>query len=171
MNDQAQLHTLEGLGAAVLVTMTILIITQSTVVVTPQSEMFMQVDLKQTASDTLTILDVAPQIAIQHNLTECVASYNVSTEATLLGGELEILDEGLSAILADTMYNVDLAYMDNGNLTVKHVVINGMPTDNSVVARRLVTLYNSTVTNSGGTWDIADGDLLVVEVRLTAWQT
>ncbi|MEA1985556.1 MAG: hypothetical protein U9N13_07910 [Euryarchaeota archaeon] len=171
MNDQAQLHTLEGLGAAVLVTMTVLIITQSAVVVTPQSEMFMQVDLEQTASDTLTILDIAPQIAVQNNLTECVASYNVSTEATLLGGELDILDEELSEMLADTMYNVDLAYVNNGNLTVKHVVANGMPTDNSVIARRLVTLDNATVTNSGGTWDIADGDLLVVEVRLTAWQT
>ena len=171
MNDKAQLHTLEGLGAAFLVTMTIFIITQSTVVVTPQSEMFMQVNLKQIASDTLTILDIAPQTAVQNNLTECVASYNMSTEATLQGGGLDVLDDELSEILTNIMYNVDLAYVNNGNLTVKRVVVNGMPTDNSVVAHRLVTLYNSTVTNSGGTWDIAEGDLLVVEVRLTAWQT
>jgi len=170
MNDKAQLHTLEGLGAAVLITLTILIIIQSTVIVTPQSEMFMQVNLGQIASDTLTILDIAPQIAIQNNLTKCVASYNVSNESTLNGWKLDILDDELSEVLTDIMYNVDFAYVNNGNLTVKHVVVNGMPTDNSAVARRLVTLYNSTVTNSGGTWDIDNSDLQVVEVRLTVWQ-
>lgn len=169
MNEEAQIHTIEGLAAATLITMTVLLITQSTVIITPQTELSMGVQLQQMASDALTVLDVAPATAIQYNLTECVAGWNMS-EATPQTGSLQTLDTELSKLLPDTPYNVDFAYVENNNLTVKHVIIHGAPTDNSVTARRLVTLYNSTVADAGGAWSIQEGELLLVEVRLTAWQ-
>jgi hypothetical protein len=73
--------------------------------------------------------------------------------------------------LKDISYNIDFAYVENnGNFTVKHAIIHGEPIENSVVATRLVTLYNSTVTTAGGSWNISSNDLKVVEVRLIAWQ-
>lgn len=169
MDNKAQIHTLEGFAAAALITLTILYITQSVVIITPQTELSTDVQLKQIVSDALTGLDVSPATAIQYNLAECVANWNMS-EATPLGGNLKVLSDELSGLLTGILYNVDFAYVENGSLTVKHVIIHGAPTDNSVVARRLVTLKNSTVADAGGTWNIPQDELLLVEVRLTAWQ-
>ena len=44
------------------------------------------------------------------------------------------------------------------------------PVENSVVATRLVTLYNSTVTEANGSWNLSSNDVKVVEVRLIAWR-
>ena len=169
MDNKAQIHTLEGFAAAALITFTVLYITQSVVIVTPQTELTTDVQLKQTASDALTGLDISPPTAIQYNLTECVASWNMN-ESTPLGGNLKVLSDEISGLLTGILYNVDFAYVKNGSLTVKHIIIHGIPTDNSVVARRLVTLKNSTVADAGGAWIISQDGLLVVEVRLTAWQ-
>ena len=39
INDKAQIHTLEGFVAAVLMIMTLILITKSALIVTPQSEL------------------------------------------------------------------------------------------------------------------------------------
>jgi len=169
VNDEAQIHTIEGFAAATLITMTVMLITQSAVIITPQTELSLEVQLQQTASDALTVLDIAPATAIQYNLTECVAGENMS-EATPQGGNLQNLDRELSKLLPDLHYNVDFAYVNNNSITLKHAIIHGTPAEHSVVAKRLVTLYNSTVEEAGGAWSIQQDELLVVEVRLTAWQ-
>ena len=176
MNDKAQLHTLEGLAAAVLMTMTVLMITSSTMMVTPQNEMAIDVQLKQMASDALTVIDIVPNSSAQsnttpilHNLTACVASWNMA-EATYPANTLENLENGLSYLLPDVLYNVDLAYVENGNIAQKKVIIKGSPGKNVVVARRFVTLTNQTVSDMNGTWNLDDDELRVVEVRMTAWK-
>jgi len=167
MNDRAQIHTIEGFAASALMVMTLMLVINSTSIIAPYADV--EVELQQKAYDALTILDTAPTTAIEYNLTECVAMWNMS-EATPNGGNHQILDSELSELLPDIMYNVDFAYVENGNITIKHVIIHGIPSDNSVVARRLVTLYNSTVEGAGGAWVIPQDGLLVVEVRLTAWK-
>ncbi len=170
MNDKAQLHTLEGLGAAVLMTMTILLITQSSIIVSPQSETFMEVQLSQTAGDALTVLDVAPDTAIAYNLTECVASFNLSEPATLQSGGIPVLNEELETLLPGILFNVDLIHTNGINITVTPAVVNGRPIEEAITTRKLVTLSNSTVSCCGGTWNINDTQIKVVEVRLTAWK-
>lgn len=174
MNDKAQLHTLEGLAAALLMTLTILTITQSAMIITPQNELVMDVQLKQMASDALTVLDSAPEATIRNDLTECIASWD-GNEASLDANNHGMLDNELSYLLPDILYNVNIAYVTYVNATTQHltdkkVIVNGAPTENAVVARRLVSLSNSTVSSSGGAWNIADDELLIVEVRLTAWR-
>lgn len=170
MKDKAQMHTLEGLAAAILMTLTMLAVTHGATIVTPQNELAMDVHLEQIASDTLAVIDMTPDTAIQYNLTECVASWDMG-ESTGIGDNLEKLDNELEDLLPqDTQYNVDLAYLEGGNVVTKQVILNGIPNENDVVVRRLVTLSNSTVTGAGGSWNIADDDLLIVEVRLTAWK-
>ena len=169
MNDKAQLYTLEGLIAAVLVTITLLAVAQSSVVITPQTDNFLEVQMKQKINDALVILDVTPDTTIENNLTECVASWNMSTEASYGKDQLVALDNQLAIMLPDLMYNVEFAYVENSSVVVKNTVFNGAPTENSITANRLVTLSNSTVNSYGGTWMIPDDELKVVEVRLTAW--
>ncbi len=176
MNDKAQLHTLEGLAAAVLMTMTVLIITNSTMIVTPQNEMAIDVQLEQMGFDALTVIDIVPNSSAQsnttpilHNLTACIASWDMNN-ATYPANNLENLDDSLSYLLPDTLYNVDLAYFENGNLEQKRVIIKGSPGKNAVVVRHFVTLTNQTVYNMGGGWNLDNDELRVVEVRMTAWK-
>jgi len=170
MNDKAQIHTLEGFFAATLMVLTIMLITRSAVIITPQSELAMDVQLKQTADDALAILDIAPETALQYNLTELVAGWD-NVSATSQNNSLHALEFELGEQLNNTMYNVDFAYVENGDtVTVRHVIIHGAPVENSVVATRPVTLYNSTVVQQKGNWSISPNDLKVVEVRLIAWR-
>ncbi len=169
MDNRAQLHTLEGLGAAFLITMTVLTITQSSIIVSPQNEMAVNVQLEQMSYDALMVLDIAGYGSVQCNLTECVASWDM-TEATYPANELEELNEALSYLLPDVMYNVDLAYFKGDKLQVEQIVINGQPGDNAVSVKHYVTLTNHSVRSAGGGWNLAEDEIKVVEVRLTAWK-
>lgn len=169
MNDRAQIHTLEGLAAAILMTLTILAVTQGTTIVTPQNELAMDVQLEQLAHDALAIVDMTPDTAIQYNLTECVSSWDMG-ESTGVGDNLEKLDEELAYLLPGIRYNVDLVYLSSGKVVTKPVIINGIATENDVVARRLVALTNETASTMGGGWNLADDEIKIVEVRMTAWK-
>jgi len=167
MDDKAQLHTLEGVGAAVLITMTLVIITQSATVMTPQHEMMLDVQLEQMAYDALILLDTAPSSVISTNLTECVAGWDMN-ESNIQNNGLPSLDQQLSLMLPGYMYNVDLAYVQNDNLITNNVIVNGDPTEDAVTASRTIMLTN--ISAAHGAWNIALDEIKIVEVRLTLWQ-
>lgn len=169
MDDKAQLQTLEGLGTALLITMTVVIITQSATVMTPQHEMMLDVQLEQMAYDTLTLLDVAPSYAIGANLTECVAGWDMK-DATMDHNGLPYLDSELSLLLPGLLYNVDISYVQNGSLITNTTILHGYPTEGAAVARRTLMITNSTVNAAKGKWSLASDELRMVEVRLTVWQ-
>lgn len=170
MNDEAQLHTLEGLAAALLITATLLMAINYSIIASPQSEMQIDVQLKQTASDVLAILDVPSAELIDTNLTEYIAGYNKSITANLSHSAIPELDNQLSELLPGTLYNLDLAYVENGNITVSNVIVCGAPTEDAIVTRKYVVLENATVSAAGGTWNLSDDELKVVEVRLITWK-
>ncbi|WP_370574218.1 hypothetical protein [Methanomethylovorans sp.] len=169
MDDKAQLHTLEGVGAAVLITMTLVIITQSATVMTPQHEMMLDVQLEQMAYDALTLLDTAPSSVISTNLTECVAGWDMN-ESNIQNKGLRSLGKQLSLLLPGFLYNVDLAYVQNDTLITKNAIVNGDPTEDAVVASKTVMLTNLSVAAAHGAWTIASDEIKIVEVRLTLWQ-
>lgn len=171
MNETAQMHTLEGFVAAGVILMIVLLISENTMIITPQCELSMNVQLQQTATDVLNVLDIAPDSALQYNLnlTEHVTGYNLS-EPIPQNNSLKSLDIEINNLLADILYNVDFVYIDNSTITNKHVIIHGAPIENSMSASRLITLYNETVMQTGGTWNISSNNVQVVEVRLIIWQ-
>jgi hypothetical protein len=169
MSETAQIHTLEGFVAAAFMIMTVMLIAKSSVIISPQSELSMDVQLRQSAADALTVLDLATGTEFKSNLTEYVAGYNL-TESSPQSSSLKALDTDIGKLLEDTIYNVDFVYVDNNTLTIKHVITHGAPTENTAVASSFVTLYNSTVMQAGGTWNISLSDVKMVEVRLIAWQ-
>jgi len=170
MNDEAQLHTLEGLGAALLITATLLLIINFSVIATPQSEMQINVQLEQEGADALAVLDIPDSEVLAKNLTEYVAAYNSTTTVNMTQSALPQLDNQLSVLLPNTVYKVDIAYVNSGNLIIAPVIIKGTPGDNSIVTRRLVVLDNSTASVAGGDWNLNDDEIKVVEVRLTIWK-
>ncbi len=169
MDNKAQLHTLEGLGAAVLITFSVLTITQGIMVITPQNELASAVQLEQMSYDSLATLDIAQHASAQYNLTECIASWDM-TEATYPTNNLNKLDTSLAYLLPGVLYNVDIAYFKDDNLNVKKLIVNGPPGKNAVAVRHFVTLTNQTVYNMGGGWNLDNNELRVVEVRMTAWK-
>jgi hypothetical protein len=170
MNEGGQIYTLEGFVAASLMILTVVMITKSSLIITPQNELTMDVKLKQTADDAIAVIDMAPKTAFQFNLTELVAGWDLKEYNYPKSNSLKALENEMDTQLKDISYNIDFAYVENRNLTVQHAIRHGEPIENSVVATRLVTLYNSTVTKAGGSWNISSNDLKVVEVRLIAWQ-
>lgn len=172
MNEEAQIYTLEGFVAASLMIITVVMITKSSLIITPQNELTMDVKLKQTADDAIAVIDMAPKTAFQFNLTELVAGWNnvPYDYANPQNNGLNALENELDTELKYITYNINFAYIENDTFTIIPVIIHGEPIENSVVATRLVTLYNSTVATSGGSWNIPLDDLKVVEVRLIAWQ-
>ncbi|MEZ5335595.1 MAG: hypothetical protein R2741_10330 [Methanolobus sp.] len=112
-------------------------ITQSSTIVTPQNELAVDVQLEQMSSDVLTVLDIAPELSIQNNLTECVANWSLS-EANYPSNNLEMLDKNIAPLMGDTLYNVDFAYVEGSNLVVKKAIVNGQPGDNAVSVRHFV---------------------------------
>ena len=169
MNEDAQIHTLEGFFASSMIIFTVLMITKSSFIITPQSELAMDVQLKQTADDALAVLDVAPKTAFQSNLTELVAGWDMKEAPQ--NNSLQELDGELTTQLEDVIYNIDFAYIgEYNNFTIKNAIIHGKPVENSIVATRLVTLDNSTVRQANGSWNISSNDIKVVEVRLIAWR-
>jgi len=177
MNETAQMHTLEGFVAAGVILMMVMLISENTMIITPQCELGMDVQLQQTAIDVLNVLDIAPDCALQFNLnlTEHVAGYNLS-EPIPQNNSLKPLDTEISNLLGDILYNVDFVYVGNGTITNDtiangtitndHVIMHGAPIENSMSASRFITLYNET----GGTWNISSNNVQVVEVRLIIWQ-
>lgn len=170
MNDKAQLHTMEGLAAAILITTTLMMIINMSVIANPQSEMQIDVQMEREAVDALAVLDIPTPGVLSQNLTEYIAAYNSSTPVNLSQSALPQLDAYLSDSLTNTLYNVDIAYVNNESLIVAPVIIKGAPGENSIVTRRLVVLDNATVFAAGGSWNLNDSEIKVVEVRLTTWK-
>lgn len=171
MNDEAQLHTLEGLAAALLITTTLFMVINYSIIASPQSDMKIGIQLKQSASDALTVLDVPSAELMETNLTEYIAGYDTGSTVNLSSPGIPELDDRLAGLLPGTLYNLDLAYVDNsGNITVSNVIVGGMPARDAIVTRKYVVLDNATVSVAGGTWNLDDDELKVVEVRLIAWK-
>ncbi|MBP2031026.1 hypothetical protein J2755_001974 [Methanohalophilus levihalophilus] len=170
MNDEGQLHTLEGLAAAILITTTLLMIINLSVIANPQSEMQIDVQMERNAVDVLAVLDIPTPGVLSQNLTEYVAAYNSSIPVNMSHSALPQLETYLSNSLTNTIYNVDIAYVNNESLIVAPVIIKGAPGENSIVTRRIVVLDNSTVVAAGGTWNLSENEIKVVEVRLTTWK-
>jgi len=171
MSDKAQMHTLEGLAAAILVISTIIFITRAMVVVTPQIELSLDAQLKQYSSDALIQLDSDNL----YNLTGYVAAWNGggANLTVQVANNITGLDNRLNGILPDNVaYNLDFVYWKDSlkSLNTTHVIVHGVPPDNSITASHLVTLHSTDSLSSywNGT-GITDLNPRVVEVRLISW--
>ena len=167
-DERGQLHTIEGLAAAVLMIATIFFVTQGVMVITPQTELSLDVQLKQLGSDALTILDADdPLDGIL--LKKYVAAWN-GTEANDLNHSLYLL---LNQTQRDVLYNVDFVYMNGSFMNTSHVIMKGYPPDNSIAVSRLVTLHRDELKYKlSDYWEgqiTGETDVKVVEVRLILW--
>ena len=180
---QGQLHTIEGLAAAGIMIATLLLVMEGAVVVTPQTGLVLDANLKQIGDDALTVLDtndpfdgiiLKHYVAVWNNTTTNEIIYDTIIFGNSSGNAL---NRSLSYLLPDdVLFNLDFIYVNDSTtdeVTVRRVIDNGEPGADAVVSRRLVTLFaNESGYPLSAYWNstVFLNDPQVVEVRLTLWQ-
>ena len=187
-DEKGQLHTIEGLAAALLMISTVFFVTQGVTVITPQTGLSLDVQLKQSGSDALMVLDteyqkdgillkkyVAAWDGTEANITYPVPK-SIDANSSYFGNASgNGLNHTLYVLLPeDVVYNVDFVYENNSNLSTSHVIMKGYPPDDSIAVSQFVTLHhNEYKYKLSDYWkdQIPDEtDAKVVEVRLILWQ-
>ena len=185
-DERGQLHTIEGLAAAVLMITTIYFVTQGVMVITPQTGLSLDVQLKQLGSDALMVLDaddprdgillkryVAAWNGTEANITHPVPD-SIDVNSHQFGSDgMNDLNHSLYLLLnqtqRDVLYNVDFVYKNGSFMNTSHVILKGFPPDDSIAVSRLVTLHSGDTIVSPQLNTVEDLDLKVVEVRLILW--
>lgn len=190
---RAQMHTLEGVAAALLVIVASFYATQS-ITITPTSSSTASKEaesqIRQTAEDVLA------QAWANGDLKDAVLNWS-TTQNQFRGTGASVYYRGkappgdfgdsLKSLFGDegVAYNIDLRYKqsESGNATGTATQIyldNGEPTDNAVTARQFVVLHEDDVLGDGTVVNGSNypvdnigrnkGLYNVVEVRLTVWR-
>ena len=187
-DEKGQLHTIEGLAAALLMISTVFFVTQGVTVITPQTGLSLDVQLKQSGADALMVLDTEyPEDDIL--LKKYVAAWD-GTEANITYPVPDSIDvnssyfgnasgNGLNHTLyellpEDVVYNVDFVYLNGSFMNTSHVIMKGYPPDDSIAVSQLVTLHHNETDYelSEAYWNNTipdETDAKVVEVRLILW--
>ena len=188
-DERGQLHTIEGLAAALLMISTVFFVTQGVTVITPQTGLSLDVQLKQSGADALMVLDtedpidgillkkyVAAWNGTEANITNPVPeSIDVNSDQFKNAGGNGLNDSLYELLPEDVVYNVDFVYENNSNLNTLHIILKGFPPDDSIAVSQLVTLQRNETDYelSEAYWNttiLGETDAKVVEVRLILWQ-
>ena len=180
-DERGQLHTIEGLAAALLMIVTIFFVTQGVTVITPQTELSLSAQLKQLGADALTVLDTEDPID-GILLKKYVAAWD-GTEATIGNPPPESIDVNSSQfgsnggndlnhslyllLPKDVLYNVDFVYKNGSSMNTSHVIMKGFPPDDSIAVSQLVTLHR--IDDNIRSPQLNTTELKVVGVRLILW--
>ena len=156
-DERGQLHTIEGLAAALLMISTVFFVTQGVTVITPQTGLSLDVQLKQSGADALMVLDTEDR-KDDILLKKYVAAWN-GTEANITNPVPKSIDvnssyfgnasgNGLNHTLyvllpEDVVYNVDFVYKNGSFMNTSHVIMKGFPPDDSIAVSQLVTLHQN----------------------------
>ncbi|MBE9491580.1 MAG: hypothetical protein IMY70_01735 [Bacteroidetes bacterium] len=154
---KGQMNTFEGLAAALIIIYAVLFISQSSSIVMPQSNEFINTQLQLYGNDALLLLD-KEDFYSNSQLKKYVAGWDgvkagpdIQVSSSLIG-----LDKDLNKLLPDNVaYNVDFLYAYNGSIIEKPVIYHGVPPDESVTVFKLITLYDE--------YSIMSGDLEIHE--------
>jgi len=190
-DEKGQLHTIEGLAAALLMISTLFFVTQGVTVITPQTGLSLDAQLKQSGADALMVLDtedpkdgfLLKKYVAAWNGTKANITYPVPDSIDVYSYYSHFRSDGkndlnhsLYVLLPeDVVYNVDFVFWDNSDLNTSHVIMKGYPPDDSIAVSRLVTLHHNETDYelSKAYWNntLTDAtDAKVVEVRLILWQ-
>lgn len=197
-SDIGQMHTIEGLMAAIIMMLVLVLVVKGTAI-TPltssSTNEHVQVELADMGSDLLTSLDYnVANPAGASPLKYSILGWNGdqfvwnSTCFKDINNNIIILDESTNS-LAHALnftfnrygiaYDVEVIYLDdNGTAVVKKMIWNGDPSDNSVTVSKIIALHNSDSTTAPNFFintGIPDLDnstdfYNLLNVRLTLWR-
>jgi hypothetical protein len=167
-----QIYTMEGVTASIILLGVLLFIIQANAVITPQTERTVDMKLYEKASDTLTVLDRSDtdSWSFTKPLKTYVVGWNGGTVTDGVQANMTELDDSISRLLpSDVQYSLSFLYNNSTGMHESHVIVHGVPADNSVVSTRLVTL-NSNDAYLSSFWATTNNRFpQVVQVKLTCW--
>jgi hypothetical protein len=155
-SEDGQLHTMEGVVAALVLIFAILYITGAINLVSPQTEKAAVMKESIRAEDTLTVLGSVDQPSNYSSmLLRDVSAWkgsevNYSKEEVDPGGESSImaLDSTIYSMLPpNIIYNLYVTYWDDGAnaMKTKTLIYRGEPHDNAVSASKKIVLNGGDV--------------------------
>lgn len=191
-NNKGQLYTIEGIVASAILLGVLLFIIQANSIVAPQTSKISDMKLNERASDVLICLDT-PDASGGSMLKTYVENWNggianassLVTPGTMIttgrygdsfinSGEPSLvnLDSNITYMLPEgVLYRLNVSYYDTtapNNINSNTIITEGDPSDNSVVATKMVTLYQND-TPMSNYWRTKNIYPNVVEVKLILW--
>ncbi|HOS83124.1 MAG TPA: hypothetical protein PK445_10410 [Methanolinea sp.] len=124
VKNSAQLYTIEGIAAGVLMIVTAYIVVSTSTVLTPQDIHIIDMQLEQLGHDALMVMNTPKDYRISSNLTECISQNNPdwfkSNFTPLVRSRVFLPDDTLH-------YNVSLYYRDGDVVQKRDFTDDGMP--------------------------------------------
>jgi hypothetical protein len=186
MDEKAQMHTLEGVAAATIMLLVIIYAldeTSMTPLTSSTSNAHVETELQTLGQDILSALDYS-EPGYNSKLANDIIGWNGleyfwdgTNYTEKYGGSS--LNNNLTGILNATLvvrgiaHNVDVVFINNGNLTSQKMIYNGNPSDNAVIVSRKIVLQSSDPINpSSPIHDLDPSTNLynIVDVKLTLWR-
>ncbi|MCZ7402959.1 MAG: hypothetical protein O8C61_12120 [Candidatus Methanoperedens sp.] len=184
-DEKAQLYTLEGVAAAMLMLLVIVYAidaTSMTPLTSSTSNVHVESELQALGQDILNMMDYA-EPGYNSNLKNDIITWDGSeyiwNGSSYVGGS-GTLSNNLSAMLNATLirqgiaHNVEIIYLDDVTLTPSsmNLIYNGDPSYSAVVVSRKIVLQD---TDSPSNFNIKDIDpstslFNIVEVKLVLWR-
>ncbi len=180
-----QIHTIEGITAAIILLVVLLFVTQSITFVTPRIEKSADMGLSVMATDILAALDTGNEYhpgelkkAVEGWDGKGLDDYAPGTEVV---PGMEGLDEAIEGELplrnlpSNVRYDVLFYYDEAGDgtgWTGKPIISHGVPCDNAVTSSKTVTLnvYDDQYITRSTYWYGLSGHMpTTVVVRLSLW--
>lgn len=182
-DDSGQIHTIEGVVAALVVLVALTYIIGSITFVSPQTEKTTVMKLSIKAQDIMNVLACQDQPDnFTSPLTRGIAQWDggVANATNVVSpGEPSIgtlNDRILSMLPGNVMYNMNVSYIDEPASTAagrlvfrdKYLIFHGDPQDNSVMASKILVLNSYDIAGSANYWSGMTTPK-TVEVKLVLW--
>lgn len=189
-DNEAQMHTLEGVAAAALMLLVIIYAidaTSMTPLTSSTANVHVEIELHALGQDILETLDYAEpgyNSKLKNDVLEWSGSEYIwdGSQYTENGDPQNHLSNNLTNILRLTLvpmgvaHNVELTSgTDNGTSYItQNMIYNGDPSNNAVILSRKITLHNSDSINKNNT-ELIDIDpssdfYNIIDIRLILWR-
>jgi hypothetical protein len=177
-DDRAQIHTMEGVVAGLVLVLTLMYITGSITFLSPQTEKTTVVKLNLKAQDVLVVLGSEDQTS---SFSSPLSRDILRWEGNDAGGTVRVspaeptiqdLDSRISSLLPENVYyNVYLVYNQSGTMVTRTIIFQGDPQDNAPSASKIIVLNKADVQKYPSCiWKVAGlSTPKVVEVRIVMW--
>ncbi len=187
-DEKAQLHTLEGVAASVILLLVIIYAidaTSMTPLTASTSSTHVEYELQTLGEDILNTLDYS-EPGYSSKLKNDIARWDgkehiwTGSDYKEKGGTV-LLNNNLTEILKKTLvkrgiaYNVELTFLDNSTLILDtlNMIYNGDPSNNAVIVSRKIVLQDTDMVspyNPIGDIDLPTNLHSIVDVKLVMWR-
>lgn len=142
VNNDAQLYTIEGIAAAVLMLVTVYLVISSTNLFTPGDSHITDMQLEQIGNDALAIMDTPDDYTETSELSGYIAANDTSAKTAFNASFRKYVNANTTGKLNDLKFNAIVYSYNESSGMVDQLPFGGFPYyhENAVTAKRWVYL-------------------------------